>query len=74
MPSSESAANYHAYLIRLWRDGRQAPWRASVTHAATGEVQRFAAPELAWAYLQAKLAGTGEINPVDGAESHSAAA
>ena len=69
MPPSESAdANYHAYLIRIWRDSRQAPWRASVTHAVTGEAHRFAAPEQAWAYLQAKLAEGGETTSGDGAE------
>jgi hypothetical protein len=56
-------ARYHAYLIRLWRDSALTPWRASLTHAGTGEVHRFASPELAWAYLQRRLAGAPGAGP-----------
>jgi hypothetical protein len=61
-------ARYHAYLIRLWRDSARASWRASLTHAGTGDVLRFATPELAWAYLQRRLAGAPVAGPTPGTE------
>jgi hypothetical protein len=48
--------NYHAYLVRLWRDGDQAPWRASLTHVSSGECRHFADLPAAWAFLEAGLA------------------
>jgi hypothetical protein len=47
--------NYHAYLMRLWRESEQAPWRASLTPVGGGEGRHFADPQAAWAYLQAQL-------------------
>ena len=47
--------NYYAYLIRIWRDSQHAPWRASVTHVISGDVHRFADPQLAWAHILAQL-------------------
>lgn len=32
---------YQAYLLRLWRDGGQAPWRASLENTADGQVAYF---------------------------------
>ena len=55
MDTEAAATNYHAYLVRLWRDSLHAPWRAAVTHVATGAVHRFASPELAWTYVQEQL-------------------
>jgi hypothetical protein len=34
--------DYHAYLIRLWREGENRPWRATVEDAHTGERVGFA--------------------------------
>lgn len=45
-------ANYVSYLIRVWRDGEQAPWRASITHVLTGETHKFSSLALALAHLQ----------------------
>ena len=28
---------YQAYMLRLWRDGGQAPWRASLENTADGQ-------------------------------------
>ena len=47
--------NYHAYLIRLWREDEQQPWRAELVSPQSGEARRFATPEQAYAYLQQKL-------------------
>lgn len=48
-------SNYHAYLIRLWRENEHLPWRAELEAPDTGEKRRFATPEQAYAYLQQKL-------------------
>jgi hypothetical protein len=33
--------NYHAYLLRLWRDGELAPWRASLEAPSPAEIHTF---------------------------------
>jgi hypothetical protein len=35
------SASYCSYLVRLWRDQPDAPWRASAQHVQTGETVRF---------------------------------
>ena len=52
-------ADYHAYLIRLWRENEGLPWRADLEAPDTGEKRRFAAPEQAYAYLPQKLEREG---------------
>lgn len=47
--------NYRAYLVRIWRDSEQAPWRATVTFVQTGEVRKFADPQMVWAFIQIQL-------------------
>ena len=34
--------NYFSYLLRLWREGDTAPWRASLEDPHTGERRNFA--------------------------------
>ena len=34
-------SNYMTYMLRLWRDGDDAPWRASLECARTGERHPF---------------------------------
>jgi len=34
--------HYHSYLLRLWRDNSNHPWRASLQSTATGEKLAFA--------------------------------
>ena len=34
--------DYHAYLLRLWRESPGGPWRALLQDAATGERHGFA--------------------------------
>jgi hypothetical protein len=34
--------HYHAYLLRLWQETEQSPWRLSLQTAATGEQHCFA--------------------------------
>ncbi|GIK56653.1 MAG: hypothetical protein BroJett015_23160 [Chloroflexota bacterium] len=55
--------NYHAYLIRLWRDDEQQPWRAELVSPRSGEARHFATPEQAYAYLQQQLKPqTGDLS------------
>jgi hypothetical protein len=48
-------ADYHSYLLRLWRDIPQQPWRASMQCTATGEFHHFASHEHLFDFLQAQL-------------------
>ena len=41
----------HAYLLRLWRDGPDEPWRASVKLVADGRELHFASPEKLFLFL-----------------------
>lgn len=52
--------NYHAYLVRIWRDNEQAPWRGSATHVTTGEIHKFATLPLLWRYLQSQVGATAD--------------
>jgi hypothetical protein len=45
-------ADYHAGLLRLWRDGPGGPWRASLQDAESGERIGFADLEQLFAYLR----------------------
>jgi hypothetical protein len=49
------AVEYQAFLVRLWRDSAQAPWRASLAHVATGEVVKFSSPQMLWSYVEQLL-------------------
>ena len=58
--SSTAPSTYLSYLLRLWRDHQQAPWRASLESTATGDIRRFGDLEAMWAFLQAQLELQGE--------------
>ena len=45
-------ADYHAGLLRLWRDGPGGPWRASLQDAESGERIGFADLAHLFAYLR----------------------
>lgn len=50
-------SDYHAYLIRLWRDEAQQPWRAELVSPHTGEARRFATPEQMFTFMQQQMEG-----------------
>jgi hypothetical protein len=52
----ELTGGYRAYLVRMWQEHPQAPWRASAQNARTGEKQVFAdlAQLVAFLYAQAQ--------------------
>lgn len=54
--NSKDTSLYQSYLLRLWRDNPQSPWRASLQSSATEELQHFATAEELWTYLMAQMA------------------
>jgi hypothetical protein len=46
---------YLSYLLRLWREGEEAPWRASLESVSTGQVHRFGDVEAMWRFLWEQL-------------------
>ncbi len=54
--SNRNATNrYIACLLRLWQDGTNHPWRASVQLVPNGEIMRFAGLDPLFAYLKAQI-------------------
>jgi hypothetical protein len=47
-------SNYLSYVLRLWRDDEDVPWRASLECARTGERQSFADLSALFAFLDGK--------------------
>jgi hypothetical protein len=47
-------SRYHSFLVRLWQDERQMPWRALAQSVQTGETICFADLESLFAFLQAQ--------------------
>jgi hypothetical protein len=45
-------ANYHAVLVRMWRDDVASPWRASAQRVGSDDVLRFASLEHLFVFLQ----------------------
>ncbi len=57
---SKDAFLYQSYLLRLWRDSPQSPWRASLQSSATEELQHFLTAEDLWAFLKAQMSAKEE--------------
>ena len=51
--------DYQSYLLRLWRDGPQRPWRASLHCVATDTLHHFVDTAHLVAFLQAQ---TGDVD------------
>jgi hypothetical protein len=54
--------HYHSYLLRLWRDNANHPWRASLQCTATGEKLAFADPLTLFTFLVEQLTVDGETS------------
>ena len=55
---------YHAFLLRLWRDHARQGWRASLQSTATGQRFQFGTLDELFAFLDARLeSGNGERWP-----------
>lgn len=42
---------YFAYLVRLWQETPDGPWRASAQSVRTGEIIRFGSQQALFAFL-----------------------
>lgn len=47
---------YYAYLLRVWRDGPDNPWRATLEDPHTGDVIGFATIEQLYDFIQSQVA------------------
>jgi hypothetical protein len=54
---------YQAYLLRLWRDDGQAPWRASLQEAQAGQLISFTSVAQLIVYLEQQAAELREDQP-----------
>jgi len=50
---------YRAYLVRLWQEGPDVPWRALTRDAETHEERRFATIEQLFLFLHRQTEGAG---------------
>ncbi|MCE7988087.1 MAG: hypothetical protein DYG89_43535 [Caldilinea sp. CFX5] len=55
--------NYHSYLLRLWRDQPDDPWRAALQATTTGERINFAEVSQMFAFLLATLSAPPTVDP-----------
>ncbi len=46
--------SYQVYVLRLWRDGPGAPWRAALENSRTGERFPFASLSALFAFLESE--------------------
>ena len=56
-------ANYHSYLLRLWRADELASWQASLQSTASGETRRFSEIDSLWEFLSKELDSGGNPPP-----------
>jgi hypothetical protein len=54
-PFSSAPAEYHSYLVRLWRPAPQAEWRLMVERIPGGERRGFATLEALCLFLQKQI-------------------
>ncbi len=52
--ANKDTYQYQSFLVRLWQDDEEAPWRVSAQHVATGKQQFFNSLESLFVYLQAQ--------------------
>ena len=55
--------NYRSYLLRLWRDQPDDPWRAALQATTTGERINFAEVSQMFDFLLATLSVPPTMNP-----------
>ena len=54
---------YLAYLLRLWQENPQKPWRATLVSPDTGEKVSFAETSSLIAFLEEKIGGPIVVRP-----------
>jgi hypothetical protein len=50
--TSQHMNDYHAYLLRLWREEESLPWRAELVSPQTGEKRHFASSGQLFEFLR----------------------
>ncbi len=55
MERTLTTRRHFAYLVRLWQEDENGPWRASLENPTDGTVLRFADAAEAWMYLQDRM-------------------
>ncbi len=58
-------SNYHAYLIRFWREDNHQSWRVALVLPQTGEKRIFASVEQAFAFLMEQLVQQNDEEVLD---------
>ncbi|MCB0099622.1 MAG: hypothetical protein KDE46_28005, partial [Caldilineaceae bacterium] len=48
---------YRAYLVRLWQEAPDTPWRASVQSVQSGEIVRFGSLPALFAFFEERTGG-----------------
>lgn len=64
----KKSLNYFSYLLRLWREGDTAPWRASLEDPHTGQRRNFARLQDLFEVIEEETSGEvdkGESRLVD---------
>lgn len=56
LSSPKTGQLYHSYLLRLWQDDHQTPWRVLVQSVQSGETIHFVDLNTFFAFLQAQTA------------------
>ena len=59
--TSKQMNDYHAYLLRLWREEESLPWRAELVSPQTGEKRHFASQGQLLEFLNDLMEGNEEI-------------
>jgi hypothetical protein len=54
--------NYHAYLLRLWREDVDTPWRASLQEAHAGQSFNFASVAQLIAFIEEQTHASPEVH------------
>lgn len=50
-----TSMTYRSYLLRVWRENKDAPWRGSLKSTADGQEYHFSTIEALWSFLQGAL-------------------
>jgi hypothetical protein len=58
-----TVVDYHAWLLRMWRETPDVPWRIALESVSMGERKGFADLEALIAYLNVVTAGQLPDNP-----------
>ena len=66
---SQQQLRYTAYLVRLWQDSAQGPWRASAQSVQSGQITRFGSLAEHFVFLETTSVGAAQANAPPTAES-----